>query len=284
MSYKKAIKTSIEVFDSPRKQKLHVSNVEDLSVIRTKNLIDDFPMTRYYGSKKRLLHWIYDCIKELQFKTVLDGFGGTASVSLLMKSMGKSVTFNDALLSNVVSARALTANKVPFKRDQDVDDFYDSIVPVKGFIYEQFKGKFYLDEENAWLDGAVQAINKEHVSRRDALFYCLFQACLQKRPFNLFHRANLSIRVNREVERSFGNQTTWDTPFPILAKRAYRELKKAVWMSSSQQEVLLPTDISDIKIWSIWIRHISIQKTVLMIIKGVIIFLMECVNTDSGTK
>lgn len=236
--------TTLSFSDSERN---YSCDIDDLSIIRTKHHINDFPTTRYYGSKKRLLGWIYECIKDLPFKTALDGFGGTASVSLLMKSMGKSVTFNDALISNVISAKALLANSTPFRNDRELNVFFESIKPVSGFICKKFKGKFYLPRENSWLDGAIQEINSQPEEKKYAYLYCLFQACLQKRPFNLFHRANLDLRTNKNIEKTFGNQTTWDTPFPILAKRAYTELKKAVWRSSNHARIMLPTDVSEIE-------------------------------------
>ena len=242
----KEIKLHIPISSSLDEHYFSVCDVEDLSIIRTKHHIHDFPTTRYYGSKKRLLGWIYECIKDLFFKIVLDGFGGMASVFLLMKSMGKSVTFNDALMSNCISAKALLANQVPFDSDEEVDVFFDSVKPENGFIYRKFKGKFYLLEENSWLDGVIQMINLQPEPKRNAYLYCLFQACLQKRPFNLFHRANLEIRTNKSIKKTFGNQTTWDTPFPILSKRAYRELKRAVWRSPRHTNVMLPTDVSEI--------------------------------------
>jgi len=36
---------------------------------------------------------------------MLDGFGGTASVSLLFKMMGKEVAFHDGLLCNTITAK-----------------------------------------------------------------------------------------------------------------------------------------------------------------------------------
>ena len=43
-------------------------------------------------------------------------------------------------------------------------------------------------------------------------FHALFQAAISKRPYNLFHRRNLYMRLAK-VNRSFGNKTTWDKPF-----------------------------------------------------------------------
>src|ERR1700726_3812663 len=57
--------------------------------------IKKVPSTRYYGSKRRLLPWIYKSVRELQFESALDIFGGSASVSLLFLLMRKSVTYHD---------------------------------------------------------------------------------------------------------------------------------------------------------------------------------------------
>lgn len=167
MLYKKTIKAENEAEQLLNRSISHVCDIEDLSIVRTSLHIDDFPTTRYYGSKKRLLHWIFECTRDLSFKTVLDGFGGTASVSLLFKSMGKDVTFNDALISNSISAKALLAKKIPFRSDDELDNFFDSVEPIKGFIFKRFKGKFYLPRENAWLDGVIQEINNEPVRKRN---------------------------------------------------------------------------------------------------------------------
>ena len=60
-----------------------------------------------------------------------------------------------------------------------------------------------------------------------ALFrYLIYQACLKKRPFNLFHRANLRLRTNRRVKRSFGNAVTWERSFAEHALQAYDELAR----------------------------------------------------------
>ena len=40
-----------------------------------------FPSTRFSGSKRRFLFWIWENIRDIKFKTVLDVFGGTGSVS-----------------------------------------------------------------------------------------------------------------------------------------------------------------------------------------------------------
>ncbi|MDD5300539.1 MAG: hypothetical protein PHD65_08595 [Gallionella sp.] len=207
-------------------------------------LISSFPKTRYYGSKRRLLDWIYHALKGLPFNSVLDGFGGTASVSLLLKMMGKEVTFHDGLLFNTIAAQALLADKLPFKNIGEAHSFIDGIKPCRGFISKTFAGMYYTDKENRWLDGAATAIHElKSPAKRSVYLYCLFQACLKKRPFNLFHRANLNLRLNRDVTRSFGNLVTWETPFPVLMKAALPDVIKISKLATQPVTILPHGDI-----------------------------------------
>ncbi len=203
-------------------------------------LISSFPKTRYYGSKRRLLDWIYHALKDLSFNSVLDGFGGTASVSLLFKMMGKEVTFHDGLLFNTITAHALLADKLPFANINEAHSFIDGIKPCRGFISKTFAGMYYTDKENRWLDGAATAIHQlQNPAQRSVYLYCLFQACLKKRPFNLFHRANLNLRLNRDITRSFGNLVTWETPFPILMKASLPDVV-GIASPGAQSVTILP--------------------------------------------
>jgi adenine-specific DNA methylase len=65
----------------------------------------------------------------------------------------------------------------------------------------------------------------------------LFQACLAKRPFNLFHRANFYIRTN-SVKRSFGNKTTWERPFSELFRKFVNEYNNAVFLNGKDNRVI----------------------------------------------
>lgn len=210
--------------------------------------IKTFPKTRYYGSKKRVLKWIYDNLKDLDFNTVLDGFGGTASVSLLFKAMGKEVTYNDILISNTISAKTLLMNKMPIKV-LDAEKFIDNIKPIKnGFISKNFKNIFYLDSENEWLDGAIIEIyNVKNIKVQRVYLYCLFQALLMKRPYNLFHRANLNLRTNKNIERNFGNLSTWNKPFQDLMKNTLIDLNTLLWDSNKKQKILTSCNVEKIK-------------------------------------
>jgi len=198
-----------------------------------------YPSTRYSGSKRRFLDWIWENTKNLKFKSVLDVFGGTGSVSLLFKRQGKEVYYNDILKFNQIIGTALVENKKEIITDEELKNalsFNGGKYP--DFIRRNFKGIFYYDSENEWLDKVI--INFQRIKnkyKKAILLSALFQACLAKRPFNLFHRANLYMR-RRRVQRSFGNKTTWEHPFEYLLKRFVYEYNKCIFDNGKKNKML----------------------------------------------
>ncbi len=175
-----------------------------------------FPSTRFQGSKRKLAEWIWANVADLTFDTVLDVFGGTGAVSHLFKTAGKEVTYNDNLAFNWNIGLALIQNSEIRLTSEDVSLILEpqSNIKYPNFVQQTFKEIYFTDEENAWLDRVIYHIDhiltdpiKQAIAR-----FALYQACIIKRPYNLFHRANLYMRM-AEVERSFGNKATWDTPF-----------------------------------------------------------------------
>jgi len=173
------------------------------------------PSTRYYGSKYKLLDWIWGHLAPLEFESVLDAFGGSACVAHMLKRRLKQVTCNDALRCNYVTAlalienshRRLTTDEIRNLLQRRPDQRYDD------FIARTFHDIYFLPEENRWLDVVAQNIARMTDRHAAALAWlALFQSALAKRPYNLFHRRNLYMRTAR-VERGFGNKTTWDRPF-----------------------------------------------------------------------
>lgn len=205
------------------------------------------PQTRYYGSKRRLTKWMLDEFKNHNFKTAVDIFGGTSTVSIALKHLNKKVTYNDILESNRIIATALLSNEPCVTTEQDLDLFVSSIQPEAGFISKTYKDIYYTDVENKWLDGAVRALSGiENPIKKSEISYCLMQACLQKRPFNLFHRKNLYLRENNNKDTKFGNWATWEKPFSILMIRALNEIKKTRWVSEHSPIIMPCTDAIEI--------------------------------------
>jgi adenine-specific DNA methylase len=198
-----------------------------------------YPSTRYSGSKRTLVDWIWHQVRHLPFHSVLDAFGGTGSVSLLFKRYGKQVFYNDLLKFNQITGRAIIENDAVKVTSEDIDDvlrFSPNGYPT--FIQEEYAGVFFIDEENAWLDKMVTNISKVGNEYKKAIFMAsLFQACLAKRPFNLFHRANLNIRL-ASVCRTFGNKTTWEHPFAELFKRYVAQYNNAIFPNGQKNKVI----------------------------------------------
>jgi len=189
-----------------------------------------FPSTRYQGSKARIVDWLMACLEPLDFVTALDLFGGTGAVSYALKAAGKEVTYNDLLRFNHQVGLALIENPSTRLRQDAVADIIEAAGrSTGGFVTDTFQGVYYTDDENRWVDGAVRAIRALADPYEGALAYwALFQSCIAKRPFNLFHRKNLYIRTAR-VERSFGNKTTWDRPFEDHFRGFAREANRGVF-------------------------------------------------------
>jgi adenine-specific DNA methylase len=194
--------------------------------------ISKFPSTRYQGSKRKLVRWIAENIADLPFDSALDLFGGTGSVGYLFKTLGKQVIYNDLLRFNHTIGLALIENAHIRLSEEDITLVITSQpdIAYPDFIACSFSGIYFTDEENSWLDRAVYHIDhlltdpyKQALAR-----FALYQACLAKRPYNLFHRANLYMR-QAQVKRSFGNKATWDRPFEDHFRAYAREANAAVF-------------------------------------------------------
>lgn len=176
--------------------------------------LDDFPKTRYQGSKRRLLNPLQDIFARFKPTRAFDLYSGTASVSLLLKFMGWHVTANDYLLYNNTTARVLLDDSsksftLNYYKDALIELLEKAPISSDSLVAKHFFGIYFLDEENIQIDRFCQNIKKYPEVVRDLLIYCVGQALLMKRPYNLFHRANLTMRT-RSVTRSFGNVVTWN--------------------------------------------------------------------------
>ncbi|MBN2047821.1 MAG: DNA adenine methylase [Anaerolineaceae bacterium] len=191
-----------------------------------------FPSTRYQGSKKKLLEWILSAIKDLEFDTCLDAFGGTGSVAFELKRLGKSVTYNDILKFNYLFGKALIENNTVTLSNEEINWILQSHshFDYPDFVYKTFPNTYFTDDENIWIDKTITNIrNSEFDEYKSAIaFFALSQSCIVKRPYNLFHRKNLYMRLS-DVKRSFGNKTSWDKPFEEWFRYFCSEANEAIF-------------------------------------------------------
>jgi len=207
-----------------------------------------FPSTRFQGSKLKIVDWIWDAIKDLDFYTALDAFGGSGCVGYMLKQKGKKITYNDILKFNWYIGLSLIENDAKRLSKKEVDFFlirHDGI-KYPSFVYDTFKNIYFTDEENQWIDMVVTNIGLlDDIYKKALVYFALFQACIIKRPFNLFHRKNLYIRFS-DVERNFGNKTTWDKPFDVYFRKFADEANQAVF-SNGQRNKALNLDVFDVE-------------------------------------
>ncbi|MBD5163153.1 MAG: DNA methyltransferase [Bacteroidales bacterium] len=190
-----------------------------------------FPSTRYQGSKAKFVDWIWHELSGISFNTALDAFGGTGSVAYMLKDKGKAITYNDILPFNSIIGKALIENQSVLLDENDIEFILteDPAVQYPTFIEDNFQDIYYTKEENHWLDIVRYNINTlDDEYKRAMAWFALFQSCIIKRPYNLFHRKNLYVRL-MDVKRSFGNKKTWDTPFDVHFKTFAEEANRAVF-------------------------------------------------------
>lgn len=194
------------------------------------NSFKSFPSTRYQGSKRKILELIYHVSSEYEFDTVLDMFSGSGVVSLLYRAMGKKVHANDFLLNCASTARLFLNYENGFENKEDVKQtlkylLADADINEPGLIEQNFKNIYFKENENKQLDRFCQNIQSMSGLKKDLYIYAVSQACLKKRPYNLFHRANLNMRT-KDIQRTFGNHATWEAPIIEHAYKCIMELER----------------------------------------------------------
>jgi adenine-specific DNA-methyltransferase len=190
------------------------------------------PNTRYQGSKKKIINKIYDLIITTFKPThILDLFGGSAICSLYFQINNIKTTYNDILKFNSINANGILDNDLNnIPSEEDVNRIFETNnnIIYKTFIYDTFKDIYYTDVENSQLDifrENIKYYSNENITKKNIMYYFIFQSLISKRPYNLFHRKNLSMRT-ADVKRNFGNKITWEKTFIVHMLKFRKELIK----------------------------------------------------------
>ncbi|MEK6676385.1 MAG: DNA adenine methylase [Planctomycetota bacterium] len=201
---------------------------------------EHFPRTRYQGSKRRFAAAIVNHLRKLDYETVLDAFGGTGAVAYAFKCAGYAVTYNDILSFNHQFGLALIENNdtTLSLRDADRLGVRRRRVVYDDFIEQTFDGVYFTQQENRWLDQAAKNIANLHGKYERAIaWFAVSQAALAKRPYNLFHRRNLYMRLAK-VPRTFGNKASWDRSFRDHVRAFVLEANRAIFSSARQCQAI----------------------------------------------
>ena len=139
------------------------------------------------GSKQGILPAIWDALKDLPFTTMLDAFSGSGCVSYMFKGQGKAVISNDFLKYSYHTVNALIANAHETLSESDVVMLLESNTERQNFIQETFRGIYFADEDNLFLDNTVANIQRlPSPFKRSLALSALNRACIKRRPRGVF--------------------------------------------------------------------------------------------------
>ncbi|MCS3514201.1 MULTISPECIES: DNA adenine methylase [Pseudomonas] len=191
-------------------------------------LLPRFPATRFQGSKRKILPEISKLVEAERCDSIIDLYSGSGIVALLFRSMGKKVLANDYLKYNQNTASLFLSYTKDEVNNLDLDADLDFLLKhraddFESIVAEQFKGIYFKEHENIEVDNFCQNILIYSGFKKSIYIYAVGQALIKKRPYNLFHRANLDMRT-KDVVRSFGNAKTWETSIKDHAIKCIKEL------------------------------------------------------------
>ncbi len=145
-----------------------------------------YPLTRYMGSKRKLLDNIWEVSKDFEFESVIDLFSGSGVVSYLYKCHGKKVVACDFMHMNALISKAMIENNNTLLSKEDaiamtIDNGCDN------FVSRTFAGIYFRDEDNHQIDvlrNNIKKITDEY--QRAIALEALVRACQKKRPRGIF--------------------------------------------------------------------------------------------------
>ncbi len=149
--------------------------------------ISKFPATRYMGSKSKLIDYIWEVSKNFEFDSVLDLFSGSGVVSYMYKSHGKRVIGNDYMTMGAVMTKALIENNNIILPLSEARNLMEDQGNIDNFVQEKFKGIYFSDEDNKFIDIVRSNIKKMDNQYKQAIaMEALIRACTKKRPRGIF--------------------------------------------------------------------------------------------------
>lgn len=164
-----------------------------------------FPATRYMGSKSKLLEHIWTASSRFSFDSVIDLFSGSGVVSYMYKTHGKAVICNDYMSMGGVMTRALIENSKTTLPLDEAEMLTNKDTPTDGFVADTFRGLYYCDEDNHFIDIVRTNIGRmEDTYKRAIAMEALIRACMKKRPRGIF--TYVGDRYNdgrKDLQRSF---------------------------------------------------------------------------------
>ncbi|MGB3062866.1 Dam family site-specific DNA-(adenine-N6)-methyltransferase [Sphingobacterium thalpophilum] len=150
-------------------------------------LLENFPGTRYMGSKYKILPFLWENIKNLEFKTALDAFSGSGCVSYMLKQKGIEVYSNDFMAFSANFTKALIENSNVLLDEQDIQTLLKDNLNAGTFVQNTFRDLYFEDEDNAFIDRIIANVDLLNNDYKKALALgAITRACMKKRPRGIF--------------------------------------------------------------------------------------------------
>jgi adenine-specific DNA-methyltransferase len=111
---------------------------KDFSDIKTQGI-------KYAGSKLKIIPYILESIRDLEIKTVLDGFSGSTRVSQAFAQAGYDVTSNDIAEWSSVSAKAFLLHNKDKQYYQKIIDELNTLEGYDGWFTKNYGGDEAMD-------------------------------------------------------------------------------------------------------------------------------------------
>lgn len=146
-----------------------------------------YPPTRFMGSKSKLLSEIWSVASQFNVNTVVDLFSGSGIVGYMFKAQGKAVVSNDYMAMSATFTKAMVENNSVVLPLEEAKDLLVARKESDHFVASTFKGLYYTDEENDWIDTLrtnIAAIKDQY--KRAIAMTALIRACTKKRPRGIF--------------------------------------------------------------------------------------------------
>ena len=145
--------------------------------------MQQFPSSRYMGSKQSILPFLEKVFSQLCFNTALDAFSGSGAVGYLLKSMDKAVTCNDFLTFAYHTSNASIANSSVHLSESEMEKLLLPHINPNKFVEETFKDLYFTCSENRFLDNlSANIFELESETKRSIALASLARACLRRRP------------------------------------------------------------------------------------------------------
>lgn len=197
-----------------------------------------FPSSRYMGSKQKLLPQLREIISQVDCSSAMDLFSGSSVVSYMLKAEGLKVVSNDYMALSNTWSTALIENNNTFLSADDVDYLLTNEADVDDFVQKTFKGIYFPDEDNKFIDLVrSNAYKLKNKYKRSLALSALCRACFKKRPRGIFTYTGFKYDDGRkDLKLSFEEQ--------FLA--AVKLFNKAVF-DNGQENKALRSNALDVK-------------------------------------